>query len=103
MPICNVYDGVCVDGHTIDGMNRHAMQTNPQVWFEVERVGDLTTWRSVIAWGSHEELTGDDTAQGMRMLVDRPIPILRPAACQAHPNTPARHTRRCTASSTLRK
>jgi hypothetical protein len=52
----------------------------------------LTTWRSVIAWGSYEELTGDDAAQGMRMLVDRLMPILRPATCQAHPkHTSAPH------------
>jgi len=95
VPICYVYDGVCVDGHTIEGMKRHAMQTNPQVWFEVERAGDLTTWRSVIDWGSYEELTGDDAAHGMRMLVDRLIPILRPATCQAQPNTPARHRMWC--------
>lgn len=64
MPICYVYDRGCVYGHTVDGMKRHAMQTNPQVCFEVERVDDLTTWRSVIAWGSYEELTGDDRRAG---------------------------------------
>jgi hypothetical protein len=34
VPICYVYDGGCVYAHTVDGMKRHAMQTNPQVCFE---------------------------------------------------------------------
>ena len=71
-------------------MKRHPMRTNPQVCFEVERVDDLTTWRSVIAWGSYEELTGDDAAQGMRMLADPLMPILRHAE---HIRTHQRATR----------
>jgi pfkB family carbohydrate kinase len=41
VPICYVYDGGCVYGHAVDGMKRHAMQTNPQVCFEVEPVDDF--------------------------------------------------------------
>ena len=90
MPTCYAHDGGCVYVHTVDGMKRHAMQTNPQVCFGVERVDDSTPWRSVIAWGSHQELTGDDAARGMRKLVDRLMPILRPMRSRAYPRTSAR-------------
>ena len=52
-PIHHVYDGVCAYRHTINGMKRHAMQTNPQVCFEVERVGDFHYLASADRRGSY--------------------------------------------------
>ncbi len=47
------------------------MRQNPAVCFEVEHMDDLACWRSVIAWGRFEELSGDDAARGMQLLIDR--------------------------------
>jgi nitroimidazol reductase NimA-like FMN-containing flavoprotein (pyridoxamine 5'-phosphate oxidase superfamily) len=85
VPVCYVYHDGGVYGHTIEGMKWQAMRSNPDVCFEVERVDDLTTWRSVIAWGRFEELTGADAEQGMHLLVDRLLPLLRPDGADSPP------------------
>lgn len=52
------------------------MQANPDACFETEHVDALTHWRSVIAWGRVEPLTGDAAASGMRLLVERLASLL---------------------------
>ncbi len=76
VPVTYVYDGACVYGHSADGDKLRAMRTHPQVCFEVERVDNLANWQSVIAWGTFEELRGQDAEAGMRLLVDRLLPLL---------------------------
>lgn len=86
VPVCYVYRDGCVYGHTMEGMKWRAMRSHPEVCFEVEHVDDLNTWRSVIAWGRFEELTGAEAEQGMRLLVDRLMPLLRPDGAGAPPD-----------------
>lgn len=76
VPTCYVYRDGCVYGHTAEGMKWRALRTTPDVCFEVEDVMNLSSWRSVIAWGSFEELTGDDADRGLRILLDRLLPLL---------------------------
>ncbi len=76
VPITYAYDGTCVYGHSADGLKLRAMRANPSVCFEVERVDNLANWRSVIAWGAFEELTGEEAEAGMRLLVDRLLPLM---------------------------
>lgn len=76
VPITYVYDGGCVYGHSAVGMKLSMMRSNPSVCFEVEQVDDLSHWRSVVAWGQFEELEGDASAAGMRLLVSRLLPLI---------------------------
>ena len=76
VPVCYVYDGDSIYGHTVEGMKWAAMRANPDVCFEVEHVDDLTHWRSVVAWGRFEQLAGDAAVRGMRLLIDRLAPLL---------------------------
>ncbi len=76
VPTTYVYDGDCVYGHSIGGTKLHAMRAHPQVCFEVEHVDDLSNWRSVIAWGTFEELHGDQAQAGMQLLMDRLMPLM---------------------------
>lgn len=71
VPITYAYDGECVYGHSGDGMKIRAMRASPEVCFEVEAVEDLARWRSVIAWGTYEELRGEDAARGLRVLLEQ--------------------------------
>lgn len=76
VPITYVYDGTSVYGHSVDGVKLRAMRADPRVCFEVEQVDNLANWRSVIAWGTFEELRNQDAEAGMRLLVDRLMPLL---------------------------
>ncbi len=76
VPITYAYDGTCIYGHSGDGMKLRAMRAHPNVCFEVEHVDSLANWRSVIAWGHYEELEGEAAEAGMRLLIDRLMPLL---------------------------
>ncbi len=76
VPITYAYDGECVYAHSGDGMKLRAMRANPEVCFEVEQVDDLARWRSVIAWGTYEELRGDEATRGMHVLIERLRPLM---------------------------
>ncbi len=76
VPITYAYDGTCVYGHSVDGVKLRAMRVDPDVCFEVEHVDNLANWQSVIAWGTFEELEGEESEAGMRLLVDRLMPLL---------------------------
>lgn len=86
VPITYVYDGRAVYAHTREGMKLHMMRENPHVCFEVDHMDDLANWRSVIAWGTFEELHGDRAEEAMKMLVDALEPLLQgPPGASAHP------------------
>lgn len=59
VPITYVYDGDSVYGHSVLGQKIRMMRKNPSVCFEVDDIKDMANWRSVIAYGTYEELTGD--------------------------------------------
>ncbi|HPX36247.1 MAG TPA: pyridoxamine 5'-phosphate oxidase family protein [Mycobacterium sp.] len=77
VPVTYVYDGTYVWGHSMDGAKLSAMRAHPEVCVEFEHVDDLSNWRSVIAWGTFEECTGDDWHAGMALLVERIMPLLK--------------------------
>ncbi|GAA2530890.1 pyridoxamine 5'-phosphate oxidase family protein [Mycolicibacterium diernhoferi] len=85
VPVCYVYQDGAVYGHTTEGMKWQAMRAHPDVCFEVEHVDTLNAWRSVIAWGRVEELDGADAEHGLRLLIDRLMPLLRPGGSGTPP------------------
>ena len=76
VPITYAYLEGAVYGHTTEGLKTSMMRRNPQVCFEVEQVDDLAAWRSVIAWGRYEELTGPAAGEGMRKMMGRLMPLM---------------------------
>lgn len=70
VPITYVYDGIGVICHSAVGRKVRAMRANPSVCFEVDEIDASGNWRSVIAWGQYEELTGDEAATAMSLLVN---------------------------------
>lgn len=71
VPVNYIYDDGCIYGHSTWNPKVGLLRENPFVCFQVEDVSKLTPWRSVIAWGHFEELTGDDAARAMRLLIYR--------------------------------
>ncbi len=75
VPIGFAYDGEYVYAHSADGMKIRALRANPRVCFQVDHVDNLANWRSAIAWGVYEELSGMDEAHARNKLADRFGPV----------------------------
>lgn len=89
VPVCYVYDGTHLYGHSMDGAKLRAMRANPGVCVEVEHVDDLSNWQSVVGWGRFEECHGPDWDAGLALLVDRIMPLLTFPAGQPPPDLSA--------------
>jgi nitroimidazol reductase NimA-like FMN-containing flavoprotein (pyridoxamine 5'-phosphate oxidase superfamily) len=74
VPVMYVYDGEFIIGHTVEGMKVNMLRQNPECCFEVDVMKDMANWQSVIAWGTFEELTGEDANQAMEKLVNKLSP-----------------------------
>jgi nitroimidazol reductase NimA-like FMN-containing flavoprotein (pyridoxamine 5'-phosphate oxidase superfamily) len=74
VPIAYAYHGGCVYSHTAEGLKVRMMRKNPHVCFEVDRVEDQSNWRSVVAWGTFEELHGEPAEDAMRIILLRFLP-----------------------------
>ncbi len=75
VPITYVYDGDSVYGHSVLGQKIRMMRTNPDVCFEVEDIDDMANWRTVIARGRYEELTGDLAVAAAKLIAARIGPL----------------------------
>ncbi len=75
VPVTYVYDGDAIYGHSAEGLKVRMMRANPEVCFEVEEIENMANWRSVIAWGRYEELSGDLAIAAMNLLVSRLSPL----------------------------
>jgi nitroimidazol reductase NimA-like FMN-containing flavoprotein (pyridoxamine 5'-phosphate oxidase superfamily) len=82
VPITYAYDGVAVYGHSREGLKLRMMRSHPEVCFEVDRTEALSSWRSVIAFGTFSELEADEAALAMGLLRRRLAPLV-PSATSA--------------------
>jgi len=83
VPIAYVYDDGAIVGHSTEGRKVRAMRENPNVCFEVDKIDDLSNWRSVIAWGRFEELRGAEADRALVHLLVRLAPrTATPASSQ---------------------
>jgi hypothetical protein len=76
VPITYVYADGCVYAHSSEGLKLRMMRANPLVCFEVESLRSATNWESVIAWGTFEEIEGEEAHAAMRCYLDRLGPLL---------------------------
>jgi nitroimidazol reductase NimA-like FMN-containing flavoprotein (pyridoxamine 5'-phosphate oxidase superfamily) len=72
VPINYVFDGKFIIGHSVAGLKIQMMRKNPEVCFEVDEMKSFTNWKSVIVWGTYQELTEERDRYGaMKLFVDR--------------------------------
>lgn len=71
VPVTYAYDGASIFGYTGNGLKVRMMRENPAVCVEVEQLDRLPSWRTAIAFGRFEELTGDEAAAALRLLRER--------------------------------
>ncbi len=74
VPIAYAYHGGCVYSHSTEGLKIRMMRKNPHVCFEVDRVENESNWRSVVAWGTFEELHGEPAEDAMRVILMKFLP-----------------------------
>jgi uncharacterized protein len=56
VPINYAFDGKYIYAHSKEGLKIEIMRQNPEVCFEVDCYSRNGSWKSVIAWGTFEEL-----------------------------------------------
>jgi nitroimidazol reductase NimA-like FMN-containing flavoprotein (pyridoxamine 5'-phosphate oxidase superfamily) len=76
VPVNYAYDGEFLYGHAAEGMKLRMLRANPEVCFQVDHRSGLCDWQSVIAWGTFEEVQGQDATRIMELLLDRLLPLL---------------------------
>jgi uncharacterized protein len=84
VPITYVFEGGAVYCHSAEGLKLRMMRKNPVVCFEVDRIEDMGNWKSVIATGRFEELSGHDALAAMDILIKRFVAIER--SDEPHPS-----------------
>lgn len=76
VPVNYVYDGNFIYCHSAIGKKIEMMRKNPEVCFEVEDIHSIFRWKSVIVWGSFEEITDvEEKQQAMQGLIHRIMPL----------------------------
>ena len=72
VPLNYGYDGKFIYAHSKDGLKIRIMRENPEVCFEVDRWGQDGSWKSVIVWGTFEELkTVKSQRAGMKVFAEQ--------------------------------
>lgn len=75
VPVSYVYHDGYIYAHSKEGLKIAIMRKNPGVCFQVDAVEDMTNWRSVIVWGTYEELHREkDQVNALRIIIDRFVP-----------------------------
>lgn len=84
VPISYAYRDGGIYAHSAQGRKLDALRRHPEVCFEVDDVVSVDEWRSVIAWGTFEQLLGAEAREGLDVLRDRLRPV-EESAGSAHP------------------
>lgn len=96
VPVTYAYDGEFIIGHTVEGMKIKFLRENPECCFEVDVVKDLADWVSVIAWGTFEELKGEEARKAGDFLMNRVAPVIPDDTSQSHRMGPLPTARQAT-------
>ena len=84
VPVAYIHDNGCITGHIRNGQKVNMMRKNPSVCFEVEKIENLSNWKSVVIQGIYEELDGDAAYTAFHNFFEK-IRHLLPGAT-AHPH-----------------
>jgi len=60
VPVNYIFDGECAYLHSLPGHKIYAMRARPRVCLQVDEIDDELKWKSVLAFGSYEEITNPD-------------------------------------------
>jgi len=99
VPVTYAYVDGYVIGHTTEGMKIEILRKNPECCFEVDEMNTISNWQSVIAWGTFEELKGDEATRAMEKLVSKLSPMMPSETSHASRMGPTSSSRTSTQTS----
>ena len=89
VPISFAYDGKSIYALSREGMKVEMMRKNPQVCLQIDNLGQMDNWQSVIVWGSFEELTDKELRNdALQKLMGRVLPAVTSELVHISPNYP---------------
>jgi nitroimidazol reductase NimA-like FMN-containing flavoprotein (pyridoxamine 5'-phosphate oxidase superfamily) len=89
VPISYAYDGRFIYARTFEGLKISMMRKNPDVCFQIDEMENMANWRSVVAWGTFEELTGEEERNaGLQKLIARILPEISSETVKLSPQWP---------------
>lgn len=89
VPVSYAYDGEYVYVRSFEGLKISMMRKNPNVCFQTDTIEDMAEWKSVIAWGSFEELTNEEERnEGLKNLLNRTLPGVSSETMKLSPEWP---------------
>jgi uncharacterized protein len=77
VPVSYVFHDGYIYAHSKEGLKLEIMRKNPDVCFQVDAIENMANWRSVIVWGTYEEIkdVGEQQA-ALKILVDKFHPFM---------------------------
>lgn len=90
VPISYAYDGIYLYFHAAhEGAKIQLMRQNPEVCFQTDTMENMASWKSVICWGTFEEVTNkDERAHALKVLLARELPVIASQTVKLTPSWP---------------
>jgi nitroimidazol reductase NimA-like FMN-containing flavoprotein (pyridoxamine 5'-phosphate oxidase superfamily) len=78
VPVNYFFDGKDIYIHTLPGKKLDALRANPRVCLQVDEVKDPYNWRSVVAYGTFEEVASEETQENILTKLYSRLPHMTP-------------------------
>jgi len=78
VPVNYYFDGENIYIHTLPGKKLDALRANPRVCLQVDEIKDSYNWRSVIAYGTFEEVSSEETRENVLTKLYSKLPHMTP-------------------------
>ena len=78
VPVNYFFDGKDIYVHTLPGKKLDALRSNPRVCLQVDKIKDPYNWRSVIAYGTFEEISAEETRENILTRMYSRLPHMTP-------------------------
>jgi nitroimidazol reductase NimA-like FMN-containing flavoprotein (pyridoxamine 5'-phosphate oxidase superfamily) len=78
VPVNYFFDGKDIYIHALPGKKVEALRANPRVCLQVDEIRDSYNWRSVIAYGTFEEVPNEETREDILTRLYSRLPHMTP-------------------------
>ncbi|HEX5080561.1 MAG TPA: pyridoxamine 5'-phosphate oxidase family protein [Blastocatellia bacterium] len=82
VPVNYFFDGKYIYIHALPGKKVDALRDNPRACLQVDEIQDSYNWRSVIAYGTFEEISNEETRENVLTRLYSRLPHLTPVESQ---------------------